>query len=306
MPNYASGVNSKGVTFQWGEAQNDALISGSEGSTQLVSPNVMAHPHVGRPYKLYTDACDYAIGAILCQVDDDGVERVIQYVSHQWNPIQRRWAVIEKEAYALVYALQKLRPYLLGGEGQRWAVLLTEYGAMVQYRQGKNNKHADMLSRIESDNAPSPVPIAILTDVMAEPTDEPKSRQGGGGGGWVATRYGLQPREIRRLQHEEYPSEIEEALPDEDSDYTLNERVLRSERLPYQGAEEKQRVVLPKSMREQVVRLAHECGGHMGTTKTLKRIIEYFVWKGQDVMCVSTSACVPSVKLTMTNQLVLP
>ena len=143
---------------------------------------------------------------------------------------------------------------------QRWAVLLAEYGAKVQYRQGKNNIRADMLSRIESDNAPSPVPIAILTDAMSEPTDEPESREGG-----VAARYGLQPREIRRLQHEEYPSEIEEALHDEDSDYTytLNERVLRSERLPYQGAEEKQRVVLPKSMQEQVVRLAHERGGHI-------------------------------------------
>ena len=141
----------KGVTFQWGEAQNDAFQA-LKGL--LVSSNVMAHPDVGRPYKLYTDACDYAIGAILCQVDDEGVECIIQYVSHQLNPIQRRWAVIEKEAYALVYALQKLCPYLLGADFgaytdhrplrsiftkemantkiQRWAVLLTEYGAKVQ------------------------------------------------------------------------------------------------------------------------------------------------------------------------------
>ena len=55
----------------------------------------MAHPDVFKPYKLYTDACDYAIGGILCQLDEQGIERVIQYISHQLNPIQRRWATIE-------------------------------------------------------------------------------------------------------------------------------------------------------------------------------------------------------------------
>ena len=53
----------------------------------------MAHPDVHKPYKLYTDACDYAIGAI------QWVEHIIQYVSHQLNPKQRRWATIEKEAW---------------------------------------------------------------------------------------------------------------------------------------------------------------------------------------------------------------
>ena len=87
---------------------------------------------------------------------------------------QRKWAVIEKEAYAVVYALKKLRPYLLGSEFtiftdhkpllsfftgevantkiQRWAILLAEYGAPVRYRPGPNNVRADMLSRIRADS----------------------------------------------------------------------------------------------------------------------------------------------------------
>ena len=149
----------------------------------------MAHPDVHKPYKLYADACDYAIGGILCQVDDQGVERVMQYISHQLNPVQRRWATIEKETYAVVYALQKLRPYLLGADFvvyadhktlkslftkemnntkiQRWAVLLAEYGAQIEYRQGKNNIRADMLSRIESDHAE----ISVIHANMADPPE---------------------------------------------------------------------------------------------------------------------------------------
>ena len=76
----------------------------------------MTAPRTDRPYKLYTDACDYAVGAILVQVDDSGTERFIQYVSHSLSSVQRRWATIEKEAYAVVYAISKLRPHLYGAD----------------------------------------------------------------------------------------------------------------------------------------------------------------------------------------------
>ena len=50
------------------------------------------------------------------QVDNSGTERVIQYVSHSLSRVQRRWATIEKEAYAVVYAISKLCPYLYGAD----------------------------------------------------------------------------------------------------------------------------------------------------------------------------------------------
>ena len=57
----------------------------------LVSSHVMAPPCTYRPYKVYTDASDYAVGAILVQEDDAGIERVIQYVSHALSAPQCRW-----------------------------------------------------------------------------------------------------------------------------------------------------------------------------------------------------------------------
>ena len=77
-----------------------------------MSDTVMAHPKPDQSYLLYTDARDYAIGAILYQLDDQGVERPVVYPSKQLSNHQCKWATIEKEAYAVVYALEQLRLYL--------------------------------------------------------------------------------------------------------------------------------------------------------------------------------------------------
>jgi hypothetical protein len=173
----------KGVSFVW-SSECEASFELLKGA--LTSAKVMAHPDVNRPYSLYTDACDYAVGGVLVQRDDAGLERPIQYISHQLSGVQRRWATIEKEAYALVYALQKLRPYLLGADFtiyvdhkplkclftkemnntkiQRWGILLAEYGAKIEYRRGVHNVRADSLSRLPSDSGLGEADIAAVEE----------------------------------------------------------------------------------------------------------------------------------------------
>ena len=75
----------------------------------IYSSHVMTAPRTDRPYQLYTDACDYVEGAILVQVDNSGIERVIQYVSQSLSRVKCRWATFEKEAYAVVYAISGLQ-----------------------------------------------------------------------------------------------------------------------------------------------------------------------------------------------------
>ena len=175
----------------WGPSQSEAF---EKLKQLLTSSHVMTAPRTDRPYKLYTDACDYAVGAVLVQVDDSGTERVIQYVSHSLSSVQRRWATIEKEAYAVVYAISKLRPYLYGADFtvytdhkpltslftkemqntkiQRWAVLLSEYGATIQYRKGKNNIRADMLSRIPPETGIHTIDCDDWVDPTAIPEQD--------------------------------------------------------------------------------------------------------------------------------------
>ena len=63
------------------------------------------------PIFLYTDACKDGIGAYLYQ-EVLGVKRPIAFLSQSLKGAQLRWAINEKEQYAIVFALKKLQ-YLL-------------------------------------------------------------------------------------------------------------------------------------------------------------------------------------------------
>ena len=67
----------------------------------LTSYPILKYPDFSLPFVLYTDACDTGIGAVLAQEGTDG-ERTIAYASRSLNPDERNYAVIGKEALAIV------------------------------------------------------------------------------------------------------------------------------------------------------------------------------------------------------------
>lgn len=277
-------LTKKNTPFEW-TARCDVAFQGLKKA--LTSAKVMAYPQVNKPFKLFTDACDYAVGAILVQDDDDGVERPIHYLSHQLTDVQRRWATIEKEAYAIIYALTKLRPYLYGADFtiytdqkplrslfssemhntkiQRWAIMIAEYGAKIEYRKGKHNVRADMLSRIK----PSENRLAGLGPADAKPAINSNENI-----------YGLNKLELRGSQRTEFGPEWDEALTGESLDYSIEDDLLVSDSLPHPGAQYDDRIILPSGYRERAIQDAHEAVGHMATNKTMRRIAERYVWSG--------------------------
>ena len=60
----------KDVDWKWGTTEQIAFENLKIG---LCADQVMAHPRVNDPYILYTDACDYTLGGILCRVDGNGI-----------------------------------------------------------------------------------------------------------------------------------------------------------------------------------------------------------------------------------------
>ena len=279
-------LTKKNVRFEWTDKQQHAFDALKQA---LVSDHVMAHPQTDQPYLLYTDACDYAIGAILCQKDEVGVERPVVYLSKQLSDTQRRWATIEKEAYAVVYALKQLRPYLWGAEYrtftdhkpltslftkdlnntkiQRWAVLLAEYNCRVEYHKGKLNIRADMLSRIRQTEDISTFDVGFwqLGDRIPNlpPCDAPPDV------------YGLDLKTIAQQQHA--MTEWTEHR-DEDSQYIIINGLLYSTRRPYKYAADHPRLVLPTEARQSVIERAHKEVGHMSVVKTMRKLQEAFAW----------------------------
>ena len=129
---------------------------------------VLAVPVPGQPFCLYTDASAVAVGCQLTQFDDNMVEHPIAYASMKFSATQSSWSVIEREAFAIVWALSRFRNiifrahitvftdhyplhYLCEGAPKsakltRWALALQEYDISIKYTRGICNSVADCLS----------------------------------------------------------------------------------------------------------------------------------------------------------------
>ena len=126
-------------------------------------------PNINSLFYVQTDASCTGLGCVLLQ-SKDGCLRPCRFVSRKLLPRETRYAVIEREALAIVWGLQKLSRFLLGQEfilqtdhaplraitsGKskrsrlcRWALLLQQYSFSVQYLPGHQNVLADYLSRM--------------------------------------------------------------------------------------------------------------------------------------------------------------
>jgi transposase InsO family protein len=274
--------------FIWGPDQQEAFEA-LKG--ELVKAPILAHPDLNKPFRLYTDASRKAVGGVLVQLDDNGVERVISYVSNKLAGPQLRWSTIEKEAFAILNALKRLHAYLWGAKFEirtdhsalrslfkseikssklaRWSIQIQEYGAPIRYHPGKLNKRADFLSRIEAIR-PEPVnsqkPLQIFTS-----SDLPDV--------WLTDQ--IDPSELAALQQQQFPEEYAEAARDEDdSCFVLEGGLLYSKAPPSRAADSYLRLILPREHRERVIERCHSEVGHSAFAKTICRVQEHYVWPG--------------------------
>ncbi len=268
----------KHVHFRWGDEEQAAFDALRDA---LCTEPVMRHPDPAKPYILHTDASDFAVGAILTQEDEGGVDRPVQYISKTLSESQRKWAAIVKEAYAIVYALGKLRTYLQGAKFvvytdhkplkslfkceikntmvQRWAMMIAEFGCEIRYRPGRHNVRTDMLSRIR----PGPTRDRVMASLQS-------------------TMRELDA--VGKEQQQQFPAEWAEAEASSDDDgggdYALIDGCLYSLLKPYTTATECPRLVVPHSERKWLIVEAHVETGHRSALLTLRYLQAYAVWPG--------------------------
>jgi len=119
---------------------------------------------------LYTDASDFGIGAYLAQVVD-GKEQPIAFMSKALQSAEKDWSTIEKECYAIYYALRKFEHLLRdvkftlytdhknllylnvppSSKVLRWKLAIQEYDFDIVHLAGNKNIVADGMSRLIDD-----------------------------------------------------------------------------------------------------------------------------------------------------------
>ena len=95
------------------------------------------------PFEVMCDASDLAIGAVLGQ-REGGKPYMVYYVSKALNEAQRNYITTDKELLAVVYALDKLRAYLVGSD----IIIFTDHSALKYLLTKQNAKAYQMGSPI--------------------------------------------------------------------------------------------------------------------------------------------------------------
>jgi transposase InsO family protein len=136
--------------------------------TVLQNAPVIHFPVPGVPFRVYTDASDCGIGAVLSQMVDEK-EQYVSFVAKSLNPAQRNYSATKRECLAIVFALQRFREYLLLSHFElftdhraltfmftqkhlnpmlmEWVDTLLDYDFAVTHLPGVQNVLADALSR---------------------------------------------------------------------------------------------------------------------------------------------------------------
>jgi hypothetical protein len=75
---------------------------------------VLIAPNWEKPFEVYVDASNFAIGSVLSQKDLKGHDRPIYFANRQLSAAEKNYSVTEREGLGMVYSVQKYRHYLLG------------------------------------------------------------------------------------------------------------------------------------------------------------------------------------------------
>lgn len=135
----------------------------------LVSAPILRSPDFSKQFTIQCDASDTGLGGILTQnINDEEV--VVAFASRSLSRTERNYSVTEKECLAVIFSIEKFRPYIEGtrftvitdhfsllwlnrlkeptGKLARWAVKLQQFNYDLVHRKGKLNVVPDALSRM--------------------------------------------------------------------------------------------------------------------------------------------------------------
>ena len=142
----------------------------------MVIASILVFPDWKKPFHVHVDASSIALGIILAQPGEGGIDHPIAFARRKLSSTERNYTTTKREGLAMVYALQNFRHYLLGSHFKmftdhstlkylvnkpvlgwkicRWLLLFQEYDFEIIVNPDRLNVGPDHLSRVESGEEP--------------------------------------------------------------------------------------------------------------------------------------------------------
>ena len=183
----------KDVRFVWTDECQKAFV---ELRSKLSTYPVLRPPDWEKPFHVYCDASNVAVGSALCQsTGENGKDLPVAYASKQLTSAERNYSTTERECLAMVFSVKKFRHYLicnpvvffvdhmaikylvnkpeLSGRLARWVLLLEEFDYTVEYKPGRMHLQADHLSRLSEELGTTPIDDSLIDDRLFLVTSTP-------------------------------------------------------------------------------------------------------------------------------------
>lgn len=295
----------KNAKFKWTPQCEQAW---NEVKNCLISSPILTCPNFEKEFFVQTDSSDYGIGAVLTQQYEEG-EKVISYLSRSLSRQERRYSTTERELLALMWSIERLKPYLEGtrftaitdhyslkwlhslenpsGRLARWTMRLSQFDFRIIHRKGKDHVVPDTLSRA----VPVSDDIEALKNEYVEEDIMPRLRG--------PSEIVIQAIKKKSLEDDVQVTPSDEGIRD---NWFLNltqkikktplkypayrldgKRLFKYVQHPYSnlvGEAAQWREVVPKERRRELIHTCHDrpTSGHLGVYKTYHRLAQDYTW----------------------------
>ncbi len=298
--------------FSWGEPQVKAF---SEIKQVLSAAPVLAYFDVKKPVMITCDASQSGLGALLLQDN-----KPIAYASRALTNPETRYAQIEKELLAVVFAFTRFHQYVYGKEVtvesdhkplesitkkplsaapprlQRMLLQLQRYTFTLVYKPGKDMILADTLSRAYINDKPDNTNleedlICAVNLIMSNlPVSEPKLKEIRN-----ATEQDTTMMRLKNTIRSGWPEKRSQVHQDLRDYWSYRDELCEAEGIILKGG----KIVIPSSLKEDMLKIIHS--SHLGVVKNKQRARDILFWPqmGRDIeevvsKCQICLECQPS------------
>ena len=293
--------------FVWAKPQEDAFV---HLKSILAGETVLAFFDPRKPTKISADASQFGLGAVLLQ-EGEGLWKPVAYASRALSDAEKRYAQIEKELLAIVFACERFYQFIYGQKFvaetdhkplisimrkslndcpmriQRLLLRLQKYDVELVYTPGKLMYTADTLSRAvdPSFKPDQQTSVEAFVDMIVEAIAVSPEKMA------VIRDESARDKSLSVLK-----SVVLNGWPDVKSNCPVEVHEYwncRSELSVVDGILFKgSRVIIPRALRKMMLNKIHE--GHLGEEKCKKRAREVLYWPNMnsDISAVVSSCSI--------------